>query len=466
LRTKRHLLIDCMLDHAIVVLAVDGEGRPRGEVARIVHDGPMWSFDALESADGALLVAAGGVEDHPLDRSGGFFGWVDSFVFTYRIDPDGRVTRTGATNLSAEGVVTPKAVALADAETTVVTGYGGDRMVTLRAGALETRALPPGTASVTLVPGGLVAANPLLDAWIAVTTGESRVVRVPDDRSNTRARSDASKIGEALFFTKLMAPWQQSEGPKSRFTCETCHFEGYVDGRTHYTGRADVHATTKPLVGLFNNRPHFSRALDPDLATMVNAEFRVAGAGSDADPWFWADVWDFPWLREMGLEQSVYSPEDLRRALMTFLMELSHRKNPATQGRDRWTAEERAGAEAFRDRCAGCHEARLVADDPASVVPFDRWEALVMAPEGAIVWGAAEYKKTGIEPYVHERGARVPSLRRLYKKRPYFTNGSAPDLGSVLERARLGREFLHDGAEGAQLDEAARAALAAFLRLL
>ena len=26
---------------------------------------------------------AGGVEDHPLDRRGGFFGYVDSFVYVY-----------------------------------------------------------------------------------------------------------------------------------------------------------------------------------------------------------------------------------------------------------------------------------------------------------------------------------------------------------------------------------------------
>ena len=65
-----------------------------------------------------------------------------------------------------------------------------------------------------------------------------------------------------------MAPSSSSEGAKSRFSCETCHFEGYVDGRTHHTGRGDVRATTKPLVGLFNNRPHFSRALDPDLTTV------------------------------------------------------------------------------------------------------------------------------------------------------------------------------------------------------
>ena len=93
-----------------------------------------------------------------------------------------------------------------------------------------------------------------------------------------------------------------------------------------------------------------------------------------------------------------------------------------------------------------------------------------MAPEGAIVWGKAEYQKTGIEPYVHEKGARVPSLRRLYKKHPYFTNGSAKNLADVVGRARfLPDGFLHTPPvpdRGATLDDPSRAALLGFLRLL
>ena len=93
-----------------------------------------------------------------------------------------------------------------------------------------------------------------------------------------------------------------------------------------------------------------------------------------------------------------------------------------------------------------------------------------MAREGAIVWGKAQYEKTGIEPYVHELGARVPSLRRLYKKKPYFTNGSAPDLEAVLAKARvLSDGFRHAPPtpdRGARLDASAQAALLAFLDLL
>jgi hypothetical protein len=288
-----------------------------------------------------------------------------------------------------------------------------------------------------------------------------------DDASG--GRSSDSRLGEALFFTTLMAPWDRSDGRLSRFTCETCHFEGYVDGRTHFTGRGDVHATTKPLLGLFNNRPHFSRALDPDLTTMVDNEFRVAGAKSEHDPWFALSVADFPWVEGLTDGRRNLDPEALRRALMAFFMDFTHRPNPAVAGRSRWSDLERAGAAVFRSRCESCHEARLVADDPATRVPFDRWEELVMSREGPIVWAHSAYEQTGVVPYVNEKGARVVSLRRLYKKYPYFTNGSARDLASVLDRARFapGR-FVHDGPlEGAAvLDAQEKTALAAFLDLL
>jgi cytochrome c peroxidase len=152
-------------------------------------------------------------------------------------------------------------------------------------------------------------------------------------------------------------------------------------------------------------------------------------------------------------------------------MDFSHRPNPAAQGRAAWSSDERRGAEVFRDRCESCHAARLVADDPSSRVPFERWESLVMTPEGPIVWARADYEKTGVEPYVNEKGARVVSLRRLYKKYPYFTNGTATSLASLLDRVRYDeRSFFHEGApEQATLQALSardKGALLGFLDLL
>ena len=95
-----------------------------------------------------------------------------------------------------------------------------------------------------------------------------------------------------------------------------------------------------------------------------------------------------------------------------------------------------------------------------------------------IVWGSAGYQKTGVLPYVHEDGARTPSLRRLYKKYPYFTNGSARSLADVLDAFRFtAGETFHarppfftaqtaTGAGAQTLDDASKRALVAFLETL
>jgi hypothetical protein len=479
MRVGQFVAIDCLLDHAIVVRPVDRRGfpLPTGEV-RIVHDGPIWGMDAVVQG-GDLWIAAGGVEDHPLDRTQGSFGFVDSFVWVYRVT-EGQPREVAEVNASEQGLVTPKALKLSvgpqGEPELVVAAYGSNRLATITWSdrdavappTIRTQPVPPGNAAmIDGSDGSRVLANPLLDAWVRVGAGEPVVVPVPDVAASPR--TEEARLGEALFFTTLMAPWDRSDGRLSRFTCETCHFEGYADGRTHHTGRADVRATTKPLLGLFNNRPHFSRALDPDLTTMVNNEFRVAGANSGHDSWFSLSQADFTWTRDLGVHGETLSPERLRRSLMTFLMGFSHRPNPSAFGRDRWTDTERAGAGVFAGRCEGCHEARLVTDDPATRQPFERWEELVFSRADPIVWAHSEYARTGVVPYVNEQGARVVSLRRLYKKYPYFTNGSAKGIEAVLDGVRFdGDRFFHacgpPTARGLTDDE--KSELRAFLDLL
>lgn len=69
-------------------------------------------------------------------------------------------------------------------------------------------------------------------------------------------------------------------------------------------------------------------------------------------------------------------------------------------------------------------------------LPFADWKHWLEAEEKDLVWGAPFYTKTGIKPYVHRAGARVPSLRRVQQKYPYFTNGSSRSLRHLLSRFR------------------------------
>jgi hypothetical protein len=330
---------------------------------------------------------------------------------------------------------------------------------------VTTSAAPPGIAFVATGSERRLGASPLFDAWVVSDARGVRLVPVP----NQPERHELSRVGEALFFTRLMAPANRADGALSRFTCETCHFEGTVDGRVHHTGRGNVRVATRSLAGLFANRPYFSRALDRTAAKMVDNEFRVAGAGSGTDPWFSASTADFPWLAELGVREPELGPETLRAALLRFFVDFRHGPNPHAFGRSSYSPLERRGAELFRDRCERCHAARVLTDDAASRVPFEAWEAAIFARGGPIVWAQDRYERTGIEPYVHELGARVPSLRRLELEGRYFTDGSARSLDDVLSRARFGGErFLHAGGSRdlERFDAGERAALGAFLELL
>jgi hypothetical protein len=486
-RIGKFVITNCLLAHALVIRPVEEDGTvaDTGET-RIAHDGPIWGFSALPSGNGpgeGLTVLAGGVEDHPLDRKGGFFGYIDSFVFLYDVQA-GAINRLALINTSELGVVTPKAVHLDKASdghfVAYVTGYGGEKFVRFD---LDPAAQKPPDVLVMPAQAGIralaknrsgkfVAINPLLDSFAILredgTKPETVAVEdVPDDVEKRRTM----RLGEALFFTTLMAPNNSTQDALSSFTCETCHFEGYVDGRIHHTGRGEVRVVTKPLLGLFNNRPHFSRALDPDLSSVAHNEFRVAGAGNDVSPWFVLDPAKQPTLASFDPPFSEkIEPLELRKALMTFLMAFSPRTNPAIEGRTSFTEIEAEGARVFRDKCESCHQARTSTDALDSRVAFEEWPKYVFSPSGPIVWALNEYRQTGVVPYVHAKGARIPSLRRLYKKRPYLTNGTAFQIRDVLERIGFTERglFFHDQAPASmkRLEPREIDALQAFLSLL
>jgi hypothetical protein len=491
--TQRFVGAGCLFDHSIALFGRDAAGLSTKEIKRIAHDGPIWGFSLLESGD-ELFVAAGGAEDRPLDRRDKAFGYVDSFVYLYRLDNAGRLERLFSLNTSEHGVVTPKITKLAHTGKGValtIVGYASESFLEAEwdEGAWDEPQGPrirrvhpgvPGCSSVAFAEPGtrMVCANPLLDAWVVSdfhgTTVDDRLVVRPKRPVASREPSPTERLGEALFFTTLMAPDVTSAGKRSRFTCETCHFEGGTDGRVHHSGRGEIRVSTRPLLGLFNGGPHFSRAHDRDLTSVSHNEFAVANRGNPIDPWFALSKGRFPWLGELGVTEESIEPLSLRRALLVFLARFSHAENPLAVRRPaprRFSDEERRGAEIFRDRCAGCHAARLVARDSSKEVPFERWEELVLSPEGPIVWSNGEYAKTGVLPYVDPEGTRTPSLRRLYLKRPYLTNGSARTLDALLSavgssESGFSHAMIPRPPNARELTSAERRALLAFITIL
>jgi hypothetical protein len=478
-KTAHYLLESSLFERTVRVLELDRRGVPVLEVGRIHHDGTLWAFNAFEegrSDEPKLVIAVAGVEDKALVRAHGEFENIDSFVWLYRLSPDG-VEQLAALDVADYGLVVPKALLFdfvgRDLRLTVLAAGSGTLLQAtwpkdLRASPeLRTEPAPPGVSdAISTWNDGIVYASPLFDAWIKLDRRGTHFARVDPER---RPEPDV-RLGEALFFTELMAPDNSSRGTHSRFSCETCHFEGGVDGRTHYTGRDDVSVVTKPLFGLANNRPHFSRAMDPDLSSVCHNEFRVAGAGSGADPWFTLETSRFEWLHELGIDRAELGPLEQRASLLRFLYAFSHAPNARSQGREHFSELEAQGAHAFHEHCEGCHAARLLSDDAASAVAFADWERLILSRNAPLVWARGDYAKTGILPYVHAHGTRITSLRRLALKPRYFTNGSAADLANVLERFREAPEgALHDAsgdAGRAPLDTGTRGALLAFLQLL
>ncbi len=458
-----HLLINLLLEHMLLIVPLRDGGPDFSLASRITHDGPIWGFDTFPWKD-ELVIAAGGIENRPLDRSGGEFGYIDSFLFLYRVPRDrkdgfyrwqseyrGRPNRFMEKNLSEIDVVTPKALRFASPSGQSVdlwiSAFGSPKTVRFKVGREQLRltgsfSTPPGTTDFVLVEKDRNPKKAAADPTLVLTNSLfDRIYRM-ESRSRKTAQgilshssrlSKESRIGEMLFFTILMGPLNHSEGRLSRFTCEACHFEGAIDGRVHYTGREHVFATTKPLRGLASNVPLFSRAGDNSLSSMVLAEFCVANQGRKDS--FSIEVSKYPWLKKIGGLPKILSPTVLRKALLSFFVDFDHRPNPLrAQGR-KLSTNALEGLAVFRERCEHCHQA-VLSTRRGDSLPWEKWREWLEIEGKDLVWGAPFYTKTGIEPYVHSAGARVPSLRRVYQKYPYFTNGSSRALRDLLSRLR------------------------------
>lgn len=452
------LIVNLLYEHTLLILPLTDGVPDWPRAGRIQRRGPHWSLDAIRRGE-RLLIASGGIEDRDLDRTSGEFGWIDSFLYldVLRRGGDGSFRRDEAAsssiNLSRQGVVTPKAVRLSS-QGLWVAGFGADRMLEFRwtqpdglqsggQGGEPWPARPRLNRVLTTVPGiadfavredSIVFASTLLDqvAELSWDSGRKRLWNRNPARIGAGSRDQDRRLGEALFFTTLLTPNNSSKGQLSRFSCEACHFEGVIDGRTHYTGRGHVFATTKPPIGLANNVPVFSRAGNPDLASMVSDEFHVANQGRKDD--FGIDAADIPWLGDLGWVRA--GKADLRRAFLTYFLDRCHPPNPWLARQGRLDQEARAGLEVFRDRCSHCHQPLTSTREDGQAIPFEQWESWLEDPDKDLVWGAPFLSKTGIHPYVDAAGARVPSLRRIWTKYPYFTDGSAKTIEKVLKDFR------------------------------
>jgi hypothetical protein len=455
---KDHLIINLLLDHVLLIIPIDNGQPDFQHAARIVNDGPFWSFSATLKND-KLVIAAGGIENRPLSRSTGEFGYLDSFLYLFTLDRDEqgrffwreshreRPDRFMAVNLSQYNVLMPKVLSFAapspDALNLWVSGYGGESIMLFRIG--DTQVSPQ--RQLLLIPGisdfiltrdptnpAIVFTSPLLDVVASheLKTGRELHVLKPED-PEAHPLGLENRVGETLFYTGLMSPHNSSAGELSRFTCEACHFEGSIDGRVHFSGRGSIHATTKPLGGMANNVPLFSRGGDDSLASMVVAEFAVANQNRNDQ--FSIKKEDHAWTSKVAAWPQSLSPLDLRVALLTFFANFEHGPNSWRLHNPSFDERAKRGLTVFRDRCSDCHQA-VQSTRTESGIPFEEWEEWLLSSDRDLVWGASFFSRVGIKPYVDPAGARVPSLRRVWMKYPLFTNGSSATIRDVLNRFR------------------------------
>lgn len=421
--------------------------RAGGPSLTIPFEGALTSLHAF-SRGADLVIMVVGVEDAPLDRSLGTFGTLDPFVFRVDVDGDGVVRRAASRNLGDDGIVTPKAIARLNDGHLAIAGAGSGTIgiVDVDLQTIEVLEGLVGANDIVAVDDTIALASPLADAVALVDrrTGARRVIPVVDP-----ARPPAPalvRLGEALVFSTALAPEQASEGLSSRFTCEACHDDGRTDGRRHgsgrFTGDDEVMVTTKPLRGLFQNAPLFSRAFDSSVAAMVHAEVRVANAGTPRDAWTPIVVGlDAPFLRDVVGRAfgDVIDPVTQRRAMLHFFAGFDPMPVSA-QTMSPTSADWRV----FERRCTGCHAPRLFSDDATSTVAFDRWPDL--ARSRSLVWASERRVDVGVRPLVREGGARVSSLRAVAEKGPLLTNGAARDIEHLVAKLRVDGDLMwHDG---------------------
>ena len=167
-----------------------------------------------------------------------------------------------------------------------------------------------------------------------------------------------------------------------------------------------------------------------------------------------------------GWESVTLSPEELRAALVAYMVRIPPEPSPyVAPGRRAFDRQERAGLALFRDRCAGCHQ--LVGDSTrGDRVPARDLERRLLAGDVALT--DARLHAVGT-PILGDGGNNPPSLRGVWEAAPYFSDGSARTLEDVLRRTNPDATAVHapsNAARAPAITSTETAALLAFLRAL
>jgi mono/diheme cytochrome c family protein len=469
------LLVSNFIDHTVTVHAVGADGRLGDARQTIRTEAPVLDI-VVGGVPAALLLFTH--EDRPIDRAHLSVEGLDSGVIVLRASTgtpgrglfdDPGPGKRAFINLGerAAPAIELASAASADASTIAVVGAGTDNLLIATGGdlkaapAVEVGANP---SAVAALPGGrFVTADRLSDSLSFVAGGKVTAtvdVGVPE-------RTTLADRGELLFYSRALVPNNVADGALSLYTCAACHDDGHVDGRRHPAKRNRFASMTKTCRGLGTTAPYLSLGEPATIEGFADNIVTTHAQGAERG----AEGFDkYPVTLRVragrGRESVTLSPEELRAALVAYMVRIPPEPSPyGAPGRRALDREERAGLALFRDRCAGCHQ--LVGDSArGDRVPARDLERRLLAGEIALT--DARLHAVGT-PILGDGGNNPPSLRGVWEAAPYFSDGSARTLEDVVRRTDPDAPAVHAAANAGRppaFTSSQAAALLAFLRAL
>ena len=479
------LLISNFIDHTVTVHEIAADGRLGGAIQLITTDAPVLDMVVDAGAPASLLLFTH--EDRSLNREHLSVEGLDSGIIILRARAQGESGATGETtapvpfedpgpgkrtfvNLGerAAPVIELAAAAGGDGATLAVVGAGSDNLlVAARAdlGVAAVVGVGSNPSAVAALPGGRFVTADRLSDTLSFVSGGGKVTATVD--VGAAERPTLAERGELLFYGRALVPNNVADGPLSLYTCAACHDDGHVDGRRHPAKRNRFFSMTKSCRGLETTAPYLSLGEPATIEAFADNIVTTHAQGAERG----AEGFDrYPVTVRVragrGWENVTLSPEELRAALVAYMVRIPPEPSPyVAAGRRALDRNARAGLALFRDSCAGCHQ--LVGDSArGDHVPARELERRLLA--GQVALTSARLHAVGT-PILGEGGNNPPSLRGVWEAAPYFSDGSARTLEDVLRRTDPDAPAVHAPGNATRppaFTDAQRSALVAFLRAL
>ncbi|NUN15906.1 MAG: hypothetical protein HUU55_19955, partial [Myxococcales bacterium] len=273
--------------------------------------------------------------------------------------------------------------------------------------------------------------------------------------------------GENLFYG-LRDTVPHEDAP---YTCNSCHWDTGKDHRLQPGFLEQRWEMTRSLAGIRAVLPLFTTGFGSSMADTVEGLLR----GLDPRFWHTQPSHDSYWLKPAVIQTKgglvELSAAQQRDALVHYLMSLLPQVGPLRLADGGFSAAAVKGATLFWDHCASCHQPRATLREPfgnegEKVTTVD--EMLVTLRSVPLVFGARAFAHLPEISSFTPHGNRIAPLFELWRGGPFFSDGSASDLRTVLSRFVPGSKVGHgpDRVSGKRFNDEEKELLWTFLMSL